>query len=85
MIGNRGLDPRPAEGGLRCALSSPGNPRASHVLSGRLRPDPEQRSDDLFGPAWSEAKLLGYALAFEEATRHRRPPRFLATVELTTI
>jgi amidase len=36
----------------------------------------------IFGPAWSEPKLLSYALAFEQATRHRRPPRFLATAEL---
>jgi amidase len=35
-----------------------------------------------FGPAWSEPKLLWLALAFEEATRHRRPPRFLPTVKL---
>jgi amidase len=28
----------------------------------------------LFGPAWSETRLLGFAYAFEQATRHRRPP-----------
>ena len=26
------------------------------------------------GPAWSEAKLIGYAYAFEQATQHRVPP-----------
>jgi amidase len=36
-----------------------------------------------FGPAWSEPKLLGHALAFEEATRHRRQPRFLPTANLS--
>ncbi len=28
----------------------------------------------LFGPAWSEPKLLGLAYAFEQTTHHRRPP-----------
>jgi len=33
----------------------------------------------LFGRAWSDAKLVGYAWAFEQATRLRQPPRFLPT------
>ena len=28
-----------------------------------------------FGAAWSEAKLIRYAYAFEQATRHRFVPR----------
>ena len=33
-----------------------------------------------FGKAWSEPKLIELAFAFEHATKHRRPPKFLRTV-----
>ncbi len=35
-----------------------------------------------FGGAWSEAKLIKYAYAFEQATKVRQAPRFLRTPDL---
>jgi amidase len=34
----------------------------------------------IFGTAWSEAKLISIAYAYEQATRHRAPPKFLPTI-----
>lgn len=36
----------------------------------------------LMGPAWSEGALIRYAYAFEQATKHRRPPTLALTVPL---
>lgn len=35
-----------------------------------------------FGPAWSEARLVALAYAYEQATLNRRPPRMLETAAL---
>ncbi|MEO8036555.1 MAG: amidase family protein, partial [Acidobacteriota bacterium] len=35
-----------------------------------------------FAGAWSEGTLIKFAYAFEQATKFRKPPRYLATVEL---
>jgi amidase len=35
----------------------------------------------IFGRAWSEPTLLRIAFAYEQATKHRRAPRFLATAD----
>jgi amidase len=34
------------------------------------------------GRAWSESRLISLAFAYEQATKHRRPPRFVPTVVL---
>jgi amidase len=36
----------------------------------------------IFGRAWSEPTLLKIAFAYEQATKYRRPPKFLATADL---
>ena len=37
-----------------------------------------------FGTAWSEPKLIRLAYSFEQATKFRRPPQFLPTVDVAT-
>ncbi|HZJ66232.1 MAG TPA: amidase family protein, partial [Kofleriaceae bacterium] len=35
-----------------------------------------------FGRPFSEGKLIGYAYAYEQGTKHRRPPRYLPSAEI---
>jgi amidase len=50
------------------------------VPAGQVRGLPVGLS--FYGRPYTEGKLLGYAFAYEQVTKHRRPPRFLPTVEL---
>jgi amidase len=34
------------------------------------------------GRAWSESRLIGLAFAYEQASKHRKPPKFLPTIPL---
>ena len=34
------------------------------------------------GRAWSESRLISLAFAYEQASRHRKPPRFLPTIPI---
>jgi amidase len=36
-----------------------------------------------FGRAWSEPTLIKLAYAYEQATKHRKPPAFAPTADLT--
>jgi amidase len=38
-----------------------------------------------FGRAWSESKLITLAYAFEQATKHRKAPRFLPTADVRVV
>ena len=35
------------------------------------------------GPAWSDAQLLAYGYAFEQAARARQPPTYIPSLETT--
>ena len=49
------------------------------VPAGRFRGLPIGIS--FFGRAWSEPTLIKLAYAYEQATKHRRPPAFAASAE----
>jgi amidase len=58
-------------GGSATLASMAGYPNVT-VPAGQVRGLPVGLS--IFGPAFSEPKLLAFAHAFEQATGHRRPP-----------
>jgi amidase len=68
-------------GGVSCSTlpAVSGYPHVT-VPAGQVRGLPVGLS--FFGKPYTEGKLLGYAFAYEQTTKHRRPPRYLPTVEL---
>ena len=66
-------------GGYSTASAVSGYPHIT-VPAGRVGGLPVGIS--FFAGAWSEGKLLRYAYAFEQATRHRVAPKYLSTVQL---
>ena len=69
-------------GGVSCSTlpAVSGYPHVT-VPAGHYRGLPVGLS--FFGAPFTEAKLLGYAFAYEQATQLRRAPRYLPTAELT--
>jgi amidase len=79
-FGQHRLDAVIFPGALGCAIAAkPGYPSVqvpagfTSGLEGKKTPD-YPIGLTFTGPAWSEARLLGLAYAFEQATRKRRPP-----------
>jgi amidase len=71
-----------AGGGVSCSTlpAVSGYPHVT-VPGGQYRGLPVGLS--FFGAPYTEAKLIGFAFAYEQVTKHRVAPRFLPTAELT--
>ena len=59
--------------GTNCHLSANSGLPAI-VVPGGFTPDGLPVGVELLGRAWSEPQLIRFAYAYEQATRHRRPP-----------
>ena len=59
--------------GSNCRLAANSGLPAISIPAG-FTPDGLPVGIELLGVAWSEAKLLSLAYAFEQASKHRRPP-----------
>jgi amidase len=68
-------------GGFSTATAVAGYPHVT-VPAGYVHGLPVGLS--FFGRAWTEPALIKYAYAYEQATKLRRPPKFLPTVDLRT-
>jgi amidase len=55
------------------ASQSPSDPKPTPFPAG-FNAKPAPFGVTFSGPAFSEAKLIGFAYAFEQATQHRVPP-----------
>jgi amidase len=71
-----------AGGGVSCSTlpAVSGYPHVT-VPAGQIRGLPVGLS--FFGRPFTEGKLLGYAFAYEQASKLRQPPRYLPSVELS--
>jgi amidase len=78
------LDPLIAPTGGPATLIDPCRRRrlSPHHRPCWVHPRPAGGSQPFFGRAWSEPVLLKLAFAFEQATHHRRAPRYHRTAAL---
>ena len=78
------IDPVNGDGGGPVSCSTlpavSGYPHVT-VPAGRFRGLPVGLS--FFGRPYSEGKLIGYAYAYEQVAKHRVPPRFAPSAEMT--
>ena len=62
-----------AQAGTNCGFAARSGLPAI-VVPGGFTPDGLPVGVELLGRAWSEPQLIKLAYAYEQATRHRRPP-----------